>query len=120
MDNISGKVVGKGCVGECGQSSTIRYTVDAKSPVLMIVQTVETSLCPNTGAHAWLFINERLAGHDVITRLGSRVLDEARPGDEVVVHVATFPVPNGIVCVRQGELDFVLVQQDFVSKAQLS
>ena len=118
MENITGRVVGKGCVGECGQSATVEYRVDAKASVLMVVQTVETSLCPNTGAHAWIFINGRLADHGVITRLGSRVVEEAAPGDEVVVQVATFQIPNGTVCVRLGELNFSLIQQDFVSKAQ--
>jgi hypothetical protein len=36
----------------------------------------------------------------------------AAPGDEISVYVATFPIPNGVMCIRLGELAFHVMQQD--------
>lgn len=111
----SGKVVGKGCVGECGGPNNIEYVVESRINVMMVVRNVETSLCPNTGAFAFLFINGREAARGPITKDGSAIAAEAAPKDIVVVHVVTYPLYNGIQCIREGELKFNLIQFDLVN-----
>lgn len=109
-------IVGKGCVGECGKTTKIEYKVDAKINKMMIARTVKTSLCPNTGAFAFLFKNGEEVAHGSITKKGASIQTEAAPGDKIVVYVIMYPLFNEIICVRLGELNFVLIQQDLVLK----
>ncbi len=104
-------VVGKGGVGESGATDTINYTVSATANVKMTAQTAKTSLCPNTGAFALLFNNGVLVAFGSITDQGATIMAKASPGDQIVAYVATHPIPNDIVCVRLGELSFVLIQE---------
>ncbi len=112
---MAGIVVGKGCVGECGATSTIEYTVKSKIEIMMIVENVKTDLCPNTGAHAWIFVNGREAATGPITNLGSKINAPAKPGSKIIVHVVTYPLFNEIACVRLGELHYNLIQMDLVA-----
>ncbi len=111
-----GLIVGKGCVGECGKTAAIEYKVDAKINKMMIARTVKTSLCPNTGAYAFLFKNGVEVATGSITKEGVSIQTEAAPGDKIVVYVMTYPLFNKIRCIRLGELNFVLIQQDLVLK----
>ncbi|ETX00449.1 MAG: hypothetical protein ETSY2_39075 [Candidatus Entotheonella gemina] len=118
MSAAAGMVVGKGAVGESGPTAMVNHTVKAETEIMMIVKTVDTSLCPNTGALALMFKNGVLVAHGVITDEGASIQNAADPGDQIVVYVATFPIPNEIVCVRLGDLTFHLIQQDLVAPAR--
>lgn len=113
----AGTIVGKGAVGENGPTAMVNYTVKAKTEIIMIVKTVDTSLCGNTGAFALMFKNGKLVAHGAITDEGAAIQHTANPGDEIVVYVATFPIPNDIVCVRLGDLTFHVIQHDLVAVA---
>ncbi|ETX01410.1 MAG: hypothetical protein ETSY1_07540 [Candidatus Entotheonella factor] len=118
MVTAAGTVVGKGAVGENGPTAIVNYTVKAETEIMMLVKTVDTSLCPNTGAFALMFKNGMLVAHGVITDEGASIQNAADPGDDIVVYVATFPIPNEIVCVRLGDLSFNVIQQDLVASAR--
>lgn len=66
----------------------------------------------NTGAFALMFKNGYLAASGVITDDGASIQETAAPGDDIVVYVAMFPIPNEIICVRLGDLHFNLIQHD--------
>lgn len=109
-------VVGKGCVGECGAKATVEYKVKAKISKMMIIRSVKSSLCPNTGAFAFLFKNGEEAANGSITTEGASIQTEAAPGDKIVAYVITYPLFNGIMCIRLGELNFQLLEHDLVQK----
>jgi hypothetical protein len=111
-------IVGKGCVGECGKTAKIEYKVKATINKMMIARTVKTSLCPNTGAYAFLFKNGKEVAHGSITKKGASIQTEAAPGDKIVVYVMMYPLFNEIICIRLGELNFVLIQQDLVLRKE--
>ena len=113
-----GLIVGKGCVGECGKKAAIEHKVDAKINKMMIARTAKTSLCPNTGAYAFLFKNGVEVANGRITKEGAAIQTEAAPGDKIVVYVMTYPLFNEIKCIRLGELNFVLIQQDLMLKKE--
>ena len=66
------------------------------------------------GVVAVLTVNGELAASGVITEVGNSIQAGAKPGDWVVATVSTFPLHNGVVCVRFGELDFRLDECDLV------
>jgi hypothetical protein len=107
--------VGKGGVGESGASSLITHDVKSEISKLMVLRTVETSLCPNTGAAAMLVVNGAVEASGVITQQGSSIQAEAAPGASVVAIVHTLPLFNDIVCIRLGELSFRLDECDLVA-----
>ena len=109
-------IVGKGCVGECGKTAEVKYKVTASISKMMVVKTVNTSLCPNTGAFAFLFKNGKEVAQGSITKLNASLQTEAAPGDQIIVYVMTYPLFNGIVCIRLGELNFVLLEYDLEKK----
>jgi hypothetical protein len=110
----SGLIVGKGCVGECGKTAAIEYKVKATINKMMIARTVTSSLCPNTGAYAFLFKNGVEVTNGSITKDGASIQTESAPGDTIVVYVMTYPLFNKINCIRLGELNFVLIEHDLV------
>lgn len=106
--------VGTGSVGEPGITAQVEHQVEAKIEKLMVLRSVESSLCPDHGVVAVLTVNGELAASGVITEVGSSIQAGAKPGDWVVATVSTFPLNNGVVCVRFGELDFRLDECDLV------
>ena len=108
----AGAIVSKGAVGESGPTAMLNYTVKAKTDVTIVVKTTDTTLCGNTGAFALMFKNAALVAHGDITNDGAAIQHTAEPGDDMVVYVATFPIPNEVVCVRLGDLYFDVIQQD--------
>jgi hypothetical protein len=109
-------IVGKGCVGECGNTAKVEYKVKAKINKMITARTVKTSLCPNTGAYAFLFKNGVEVAAGSITKEGAAIRTEAAPGDKIVVYVMRYPLFNEIKCIRLGELNFVLIQQHLLLK----
>jgi hypothetical protein len=109
-------IVGKGCVGECGKTAKVEYKVKATINKMMIARTVKSSLCGNTGGYAFLFKNGVEVANGSITKDGASIRTEAAPGDKIVVYVMMYPLFNKIRCIRFGELNFVLIQQDLVLK----
>jgi hypothetical protein len=107
--------VGRGTVGESGSQAVVTHQVKSKISKLMVLKTVETSLCPNTGAAAALLVNGSLAAAGIITNPGSSIQAEAPPDAWVVGIVHAFPLFNEIACIRLGELTFVLEECDFVA-----
>ena len=107
-------VIAKGGVGESGASTMLYGRVGGKTAKLMLLKTVETSLCGNTGAVAVLLVNGHAVAHGVITDKGASIQAEANPGDNVVAVVHTVPLFNEIMCIRLGELSVELNECDFV------
>ncbi len=107
--------VGRGGVGESGAASQVIHQMRGRISKLMVLRTVETSLCGNTGAVAILVVNGVPRAHGEITAKGSSIQAEASPGDWVVAIVHTIPLFNEIVCKRLGELSFRLDQCDLVT-----
>lgn len=107
--------VAKGGVGESGSTSLVAHQVQSEISKLMVLRTVETSLCPNTGAAAVLVVNGSVAASGVITEDGSSIQAEAPAGAWVIGLVHTFPLFNDIHCIRLGELSFRLDECDLVS-----
>ncbi len=107
--------VATGGVGESGSTSLVAHQVQSKISKLMVLRTVETSLCPNTGAAALLVVNGSVAASGVITQNGSSIQAEAPAGAWVIGLVHTFPLFNDIHCIRLGELSFRLDECDLVA-----
>lgn len=112
----SGKIVGKGILGEEGKTVTIEYNFEPEIKIarLMIVKTVKTDLCANTGAFAFLFINGQEVSNGSITELNSSIQAEAKPGDKIAVFATLYPQFNDIACVRLGNLNLNLIEIDFL------
>lgn len=117
MDNASGAcvIVGKGGVGESGSSSLVTHTAGGPTSKILIVRTVASSLCPNTGAIAVLVVDGIPKASDQISGVGSTIQTEVTPGSRVAAIVHAVPLFNGIVCVRLGELEYTLSECDLVS-----
>lgn len=107
--------VAKGGVGESGSASLVAHQVQSKISKLMVLRTVETDLCPNTGAVALLVVDGSVAASGVITQDGSSIQAEATAGAWVIGLVHTFPLFNDIHCFRLGELSFRLDECDLVA-----
>lgn len=110
--------VASGGVGESGASSQVVYQVKGRTSKLMVLRTTKSSLCGNTGAAAILVVNGVVEAAGKITKVGSSIQAEARPGDWVVGIVHTVPLFNKIACVRLGELSFRLDECDLVVAAK--
>jgi hypothetical protein len=110
--------VAKGGVGESGASSMVTHEVSARIAKLMVLRTVESSLCPNTGAVAILSVNGNVQASGTITAVGSSIQAEAGPGDWVVGIVHTVPLFNDIHCIRLGELSYRLDECDLVTTVE--
>lgn len=106
--------VGKGGVGESGASTLISHQVTGRVQKLMVLRTVDTSLCPDHGAVAVLVVDGNPVAHGNITALGSSIQTTANPGQWVDAIVYAVQLHNGIVCVRLGELSVQLDQCDLV------
>ncbi|HLP62570.1 MAG TPA: hypothetical protein VK186_27270 [Candidatus Deferrimicrobium sp.] len=104
--------VGSGCIGECKAPTKVEYTVNSKCNVLVIARTVETSLCPDMGVHIFLFKNGEEVGNGHITRKDDAIQTEAEPGDKIMAYIMTYPLYNGINCIRQGNLKFELFKKN--------
>ncbi|MEM1322992.1 MAG: hypothetical protein AAGG75_22190 [Bacteroidota bacterium] len=100
--------VATGCVGACGTSSTITYPVLCVSAeqrrVALCVRNEASSLCPNTGAIAKVYVNGTLRASGDITAQGSSITFFAACGDQVSVVTSTYPISNNIQCVWLGQL----------------
>jgi len=105
-----GAVVASGCVGACGSTASISYTVpvSAEYKTKVCLQTDQSSLCPNTGARAKVYKNGSLVATVNITAVGSGLGILATSGDVITVEVSLFPIKNNIQCVWLGNLDFSL------------
>ncbi len=62
-----------------------------------------------------MFKNGMLVAHRAITEDGAAIHHTANSGDDIVVYVATFPIPNEIICVLLGDLTFHVIQHDLVT-----
>ncbi len=109
-----GKIVEKGSVGERGNTATVEHKLKTKIAKFIIVRNVETSLCGNTGAFAFLFKNGQEVSNGSITELGSTMLLEAAPEDQVAVFVTLYPLFNDIQCIRLGDLNFNVIEMDIL------
>ena len=63
--------VADGGVGESGASSFLLHTVGAATPKTMVLRTVESSLCQNTGAVAMLVVNGQPVAQGDMTGVGN-------------------------------------------------
>ena len=106
----SGTVVATGCVGACGVPGELGYYVTPASQraVPLCLQNLNSSLCPNTGAFALIYVDGSLVASGVITAVGSSIPFVAQAGSTVKVLVPTFSINNGIQCIWLGNLNFGL------------
>lgn len=107
-------LIGIGGVGESGASEIMAHQVTGPNNKMVVLRTTGSSLCANTGAVAIMLVNGAIVTSDVITAPGSIVQTEAAPGDLVSVIVHSFPLLNGIMCVRLGELEISLQECELV------
>ncbi|MGI9486114.1 MAG: hypothetical protein ACR2RF_09610 [Geminicoccaceae bacterium] len=101
--------VAQGGVGESGASTLLVHQFNEKIRKKVVLQTVETSLCPNTGAIGVLVVNGESKAHGNLTANGSSIETEVGPGETVIAIVHTIPLFNEIACVRLGELTVELL-----------
>lgn len=71
--------VAQGSVGESGASSQLIYQVPGKGSKFVLLKTIESSLCPNTGAVGVLVVNGIPENVGDLTQPGSFLKDEASP-----------------------------------------
>ena len=102
----------RGSVGESGTSSMSVHHVTAEIDKLMVLRSVQSSLCPNTGAVGVLLVNGMPEATGKLTAVGSSIQAGVRPGDAVVSVVHTYPLFNNIMCVRLGNLYFTIDECD--------
>lgn len=102
------KVVAKGGVGESGASSFLSHTVGGAISKIIVLRTVHTSLCPNTGAVGMLVVNGLPVASGELSVAGSTIQAEAASGAHVAAIVHTVPLFNRVVCIRLGELSVAL------------
>ena len=95
-------------------SSLLLHELKEKVQKLMVLRTVDSTLCHNTGAVAMLVVNGKPVAQGDITKVGSSIqtASTVKPGDVVIAIVNTVPLFNGIICVRIGELNVVLDECD--------
>jgi hypothetical protein len=106
------KVVAKGGVGESGASSFLSHTVGGSSSMIIVLRTVETSLCPNTGAVGMLVVNGLPVASGALSDLGSVIHAKAASGAHMAAIVHTVPLFNDVNCIRLGELHVTLEECD--------
>lgn len=104
-----------GGVGESGESTLLHHEVGGPTSKMMVLRTVDSNLCPNTGAAAILVVDGQPGAHGVITDTGSSIQVEAEPGANVIAIVHTIPLFNEITCIRLGELEVELQECDLVN-----
>jgi hypothetical protein len=109
--------VGKGSVGASGASAQVTHKVGGPTSKIIVLRTVDTSLCPDTGAAALLVVNGIHFTVGRITAKGSSIQTEARPSDQVAAIVHTYPLFNGVTCVWPGELAFILEECQIIKVA---
>ena len=109
--------VATGGIGESGRFSVVSHIVTGPTSKVMILRTVNTSLCPNTGAAAVLLVNGAPVASGVITALGSTIQHEVAAGAIVMAIVHAIDLNNGVVCVRLGELEYALSECELVRKS---
>jgi len=95
------------CLGACGDPATISYPVlctsAAQRAVYFCVRNEASSLCPNTGAIAKVYVNGSLVASGDITAVGSSVNFTAHCGSTVKVVTSTYYI-GGSVCVWLGQV----------------
>ena len=115
QQNSACKGVAKGGVGESGASTLLTHVVGGPTSKMIVLRTIGSSLCPNTGAVGVLSVNGIPVASGALTANGSSIQTEAAPGSHVAAVVHTVPLFNGIACIRLGELDLQLDECDLVS-----
>lgn len=108
------KTTGTGGVGESGSASQVVHQVTGASQQLMVVKTVETSLCGDTAAIATLVVDGQPVATGNISVPGTSIQATAEPGSWAVALVQTVPLHNDIICIRLGELEYELQQCELV------
>ena len=104
--------VAEGSVGEPGMTSMLHHRVKGGRKKLLVLSTVTSSLCGNTGVVALLVVNGAPEVHGTLTQLESTIQVEATPGDRVIAIAHAIPLYNEIQCIRLGELKFELSERD--------
>lgn len=107
--------VGKGAVGERGESAMLQHTRGPEDvQKLMVLRSAGGSLCPSTGVVASLVIDGEPVVSGSLTKEGGSIQFELAPGASIAAVVHTVPLNNGIVCIRLGNLEFHLDECDLV------
>ncbi len=101
--------VAQGGVGESGASTLLVHQFNEKIRKRFVLKTVETSLCPNTGAIGVLVVSGQPMANANLTTDGSAIETEVAPGETVIAIVHTIPLFNEINCIRLGELTVELL-----------
>lgn len=104
----------QGCVGACGGTSTISYTVTnldvAKSATgkfaTICLSALSNSLCPNTGAAAKVTVGRKTMTVD-LSKGGNTIL-RAKAGDVITVNAYLYSTNLEIYCIWLGELTYGL------------
>lgn len=114
MDSGACVTVGKGGVGESGAATLMTHTVGGPTSKMIVLRNAGSSLCPNTGAVGVLIVNGVAVASGTISAAHGSIQHEAAAGSLVAAIVHTFPLFNGVLCVRLGELTVHLDECDLV------
>ena len=104
--------IASGGVGESGASSILIHKHDELTEKIAVLRTVDSTLCPNTGAVGMLVVNGQPTAQGDLTAVGSSIQSSVSQGDVVAAIVHTVPKFNDLSCVRLGELSVVLFECD--------
>lgn len=112
-DAPQGAVIETGCVGDCGEFATITHQVPERDAGGMYgVEQIYSSLCPNQGAEAEIYVNNEVRARVDLTDEASEVQFTARPGDVIDVVVDLFDTGVKAQCIWLGDLQFALTKLD--------
>ena len=102
--SICTAVANKVKVGETGSPKELNHNVAEAVTKRIVLQTIETDLCPSHAAIAFLVVDGRLKAHGDISAKGSAIETGVSKGQTVYAIVHAVPVPNDVVCVRLGDV----------------
>ena len=103
-----------------GASTLLIHTVTGPTSKMIVLRKASSSLCPNTGALAVLTVDGEAVASGNISSSHSLIQFEASAGSRVAAIVHTFPMFNGVLCVRLGELTVNLDECELVGLSDTS
>ncbi len=101
-----------GCVGACGNPSTISYVINQGisngSDFELYLTSASSSLCPTHRAIAKVSVNGNVVASGDLTVVGSCIPFDANYDEVIEVEVRAIRVDSRVECVWLGELDYEL------------
>lgn len=111
-DTKESDVIDTGCVGNCGDTSTIIYEVPEREDYGTMFSVAQTysSLCPSKRAEAQIIINSEEEGVFDLMDPQAEIEFTADPNDVITVVVQLLEADPNVRCIWLGDLQFALKQ----------